>query len=287
MLELLLTNYSWYELIRPHWLIVLIIVSYFYIKKVVHSHLYDVTKKQKTYFFTAIILLALVQSSPIAVIANDYLFSAHVFQLSIFYFVVIPLFILSLPVNFLRKYVWHYRTKRTLKLFAHPWLNLIVFNGLLTIYFIPSVFNVVHWNVFLSLLTQIILTINAFLMWWVIINPVPELSNLQYLMRAAYIFFASLALIPIGFYFIIVQEIHFPIYEAVAGHIIPVFTSIYDQQLAGGLLKLTQMTSYVVALLFILLSWARKEEAKEGQVDDKNIRIVQGVVIHLKDKDKT
>lgn len=235
---------------------------------------------------SAIVFLYIVKGSPIATMAKHYLFSAHVLQLSVIFFIVIPLFILSLPTSFLRRYFWHHRTRFLIGILGRPWLNAILFNGLLTVYFIPSVFNVIQENIFLMLISQTVLIILACLMWWVIISPIPEVSNIPYLTRIAYIFFASLILMPIGVFFLIIQKAHYPIYEAVAGDLIPILTAIYDQQLAGGILKVVQLTSYIIALLHIVLTWGREEEEREGEVDDENIRVVQGVVIHLRNDKK-
>lgn len=281
----LLENHSLYALFKLHWLALLLVVSYFYIKKIVRSTFYKVTRNQKTYFYTATFLLFIIKATPLDVIGTYYLFSAHIFQLSLIYFVIIPLFLLSLPVSLLRQLVWNHRTKFILNMLSHPWLSLITFNGLLTIYLIPSVFNFFHGTMILEDIFLFFLLVNAIFMWWIIIHPLPELRGLSYFMRAAYIFFASLALIPIGFFFVIVQHAHFPFYVATEGELVSVLTSIYDQQLAGGILKITQMTSYAFALLMIVLKWGKQEEAKEGTVEEENIRYVRGVVIHL-DKEK-
>jgi len=219
-------------------------------------------------------------------IATHYLFSAHVLQLSLIYFVAIPLLILSFPVNFLRKYIWNHRTKFVLKILAHPWLTLITFNGLLSIYLIPAIFNFIHMNMALSFIAQCILIINAILMWWVIIHPVPEIKGLNYLLRAFYIFLASLALFPIGFFYVIMQNAYLPIYIPVETALIPALTSVYDQQLAGGILKIIQLASYSFALLILFFQWGNKEKKKEGLVEEKNIRYIRGVVIHLDQDNK-
>lgn len=287
MWEILVTNFSLYQLFKPHWVVVVTVLSYFYVQNIVKSPLYNVSKKQVRYFFIAMITFYIVQGSPLAIIGDNYLFSAHTFQLSISYFLVVPLIILSFPVEFYRRHIWNYRAKFIIKVFAHPWLTLIAFNGLLSVYFIPAVFNFIHSNIIISIIAQVILMINAFFMWIVVINPIPEVIKFDYILRAIYIFLASMLLIPIGFFFLVVQKAHFPLYLAVEGEFIPVLTAIYDQQLAGGLLKVIQIASYVIALLVIFLKWGKQEERKEGTVDDENIRIVQGVVIHLNRDDKT
>lgn len=278
------SNYTWYELWGPEWLAVLFILSYLYVRKIVASKLYETTSSQVKYFFTAVVLLYAVKGSPFSVIANEYMFSAHMFQISIMLFVVTPFFILSLPADFFRRYFWDYRMRNAIKLFAHPWMTAIFFNGLVTIYFVPSVFNTIHASVLLSFIAQTILMLHAFFMWWTIITPLPEVSKLSDFTRAAYVFCTALLLMPIGVFLIIIEKAHYPIYAANIGEILPFMTPVYDQQLAGATLKAIQLTSYGIALFKIMMKWAKKEEDKEGQVDSDNIRIVRGVVIHLDDK---
>lgn len=285
MWELLTNNYSLYALFKPHWLVVALVITYFYYKKIVNSPDYHVTSKQKRYYFIAVILFLLVTSSPIDVIGNDYLFSAYVLQMTMHYFVVVPLLMLSIPRQVFRKNMWDYRVRIIVNIAGHPWLTLFMFNGLLSIFLLPGVHNFLHNHMILMALSQVVLFINAIFMWWVIINPLPEMARLSYIMRSAYIFFASALLIPIGFFYIVIQKAQFPIYQAFVGDIIPGFTMIYDQQLAGATLKVFQLGSYIIALLYILIIWRKKEE-ETGDIDNtKHIRYARGVVVHLPEND--
>lgn len=284
LFEILLHEHSLYALFKLHWLILILAIVYFYVKNVIRSPLYNVTAWQKTYFFTAVFLGFLIKCTPLDVLGSHYFFSVHVFQMAFAYFVIIPLLILSLPVNFLRKYIWGHRTKFALNILAHPWLTLVTFNGLLTLYLIPSIFNLVHMNVVVVYIVQVVIFFSAIFMWWVIIHPVPEIKGFGHLMRALYIFLASVALFPIGFFYVIIQNEFFPMYVKTAGTFIPAFTAVYDQQAAGGILKIIQLASYAVALLAILFKWGKIEEDREGTIDDENIRYVRGVVVHLDKK---
>lgn len=284
---MILSEYhAWYHVFKVHWIIFSLLLSYVYVKKFVVGPLYQSSFNQRLYFFIALTLFACLKASPLDVIGTYYLFSVHVMQVSFISFIVIPLFILSLPKSFLRRLIWNYRTRLVMTILSHPWLSLIVFNGLLTIYFMPTVFTFLQEHLLLQLLFQLVLMITAICMWFVIIQPVQEFQTLNPLLRAVYIFLASLILMPIGFYFVLVQKVHLPIYHEMEGMIIPILNIIYDQQLAGGILKMTQMFSYALALLFIMLQWGRDEQAKEGSVNEKNLRYIQGIVIHLDDKNK-
>lgn len=279
------SQYTWFELWGPLYLLFVGVLMYLYYRKIVRSPIFPPTKSQVSYFVSALILFYLVKGTPIAIVADYYLLGAHVLQISVILFIVTPLMVLSFPREFLRQLFWNHRLKFILKWLSHPWVTAIFFNGLLTIYLIPVVFNFLKEHTILFYLAQLILLFHAFLMWWTIITPLPEINKLENLIKVAYIFFASILLMPIGFFLLVIQKEFYPFYIAVAGELFPVMTPIYDQQLAGGILKITQLTSYAYALLYITLSWGRSEFAKEGQVDDENIQIVQGIAIHRPKKD--
>src|SRR5699024_7514138 len=203
-----------------------------YQRKVQISRIYQTTGKHHFSFYTAMGLLLLIKATPLDILSTHYLFSANVLQGSIIYFVIVPLLILSFPVNFYRKYLWNHRIKFLLAIFSHPWLTLITFNGLLTIYYVPFIFNQLHTSILWMGFAQLVLALAAFFTWWVILQPLPELKNFDFLLRAVYIFLASVLLMPIGFFYLIKLEAHFPLYISVAQSIIPALTPIYDQQLA-------------------------------------------------------
>lgn len=283
MIGSLFSEVAWYELWGPLFLIICIGLIYWYYKYVVRYYKDQMTSSQTNYFIIAVVLLYIFKGSPLNAVAKYYLFSMHMLQLSTIFFVIIPLFILSLPRAYIRQYFWDHRAKFLIHMFGKPWLTAASFNGLITLYFVPVVFNFLKSYPLLMILAQIILVINAFLMWWVIISPLPEISRFSYLVRSGYIFFCALLLMPIGFFHLIVQVEHYPFYAAVQGELIPVLTAIYDQQAAGGILKVMQLSSYTIALLIIVSRWVRQAQEVEGEVLEENIRYVRGVVIHLDD----
>src|SRR5699024_3848219 len=125
-------------------------------------------------------------------IGKYYLFSAHTLQMSLAYFLALPLLILSIPTGILRQYVWHHQTKLIVKMLSHPWMSLITFNGFLSIYFIPSVFKAVQTSLIATVIVQIILFISAIFMWFVIIIFLLKIKGLSVILRAFNIFISSM-----------------------------------------------------------------------------------------------
>lgn len=285
MLDTILSNHHWYAIFPLHWIVLGIVSVLLYEKYIARPSVFAVKPSQRFYFYLGVGITLLFKATPLHIIGTDYLFSMYMLEISAIFFITVPLLLLSFPVAFLRQVIWNHQARILLKIFSHPWLTLIGFNGLISIYFIPSVFNAIHGSWLLTAIAELILAINAFFMWWVIIHPLSELKGLSYMLRALYIFLASTILMPTGFFYIIVLKAHFPDYVATEGALFPVITAIYDQQIAGGVLKFTQILSYAFALLLIFASWGKQEQKREGTVDEENIRYARGVVIHL-DKDK-
>ncbi|WP_176446297.1 cytochrome c oxidase assembly protein [Lentibacillus sp. CBA3610] len=254
-------------------------------KTIIKSPYYNVTNTQMMYFFIAVSLFVLVKGTPFAVIAGNYLFSALILQLSVTFFMTVPLFILSLPEQYLAVFFWRHRRSKIAKmLFKYPWPLAIMFNGLVTLFFVPSVFNFIHGNI-LQFFYEVLLVTFAFLTWWVIIEPSEEVADHSYFKRLVYVFFMALFLMPIGIFLLVLQDPVYTSYTAVSGELIPALTAVYDQHLAGGVLKFMQLTSYSFALFYLLKMWGLREEENEGKVDDDTV-VVQGIPIKLNEHNK-
>lgn len=277
----ILLQYPWYTLINPIYLVICSYFLYLYQRYFIKSHYYTVTKLQINSFVIAVLFVFITRGSPLTVIAERYLFSALVFNMAVLLFIVVPLVIISLPTDFIRKYFWHHRLRYMMKLFSYPWLAALVFNGALTIYFVPSLFNIIQQSVVLNVICHVILIFTAILMWWTIMAPLPGINQFSYFTRVGYVFLNAFLLMPIGFFLLLTTEqTYYPTYEMFAHQLLPALTAVYDQQLGGGLLKSIQLISYGTALFFLINIWAKKEEDS----NEENVRIVQGIVIQLPTK---
>ena len=249
---------NWFQLWGVGYFIFLGLLSFLYVK-LSSSGKYTLRRRQRLYFYSALILFYFFVGSPFAVIAAEELFSAHVVELMVMLFVVPPLFVLGLPKEFLRSFFWSYRMRFALRLFTHPWVTALLFNLLLSAYLAPDIFNFLQKNTFLLGFTQFIMLGAAFLMWWTIISPLPEINRLSESIRVMYVFVASLLLLPIGIFLLVADSPFYDVYTQ-GQQLLPNLTALQDQQLAGGMLKGIQLASYGVALFLLISKWAKKEE---------------------------
>lgn len=281
-----LSNHSFFEWFNPLSILFILGLGIFYYKYFIKSKKYSLRPYQKPMFYISLTLLFILYASPFHLIANYYLFSAHMMQLAFTYFIITPLLIMSIPATVYERISWNYRFRITMKMAGHPWLTLIVFNLLFSVYFIPSVFNTLQKLWLLYLIFHFLLVIYAFFMWWSILGPARRINHLKPLTRIALIFFASMALMPIGFYHLLVLSARYAPYTLTEAEFIPVLTNVYDQQLAGGILKLIQLSSFIFVMYKIVKAWAIQMQEKDGDPLDENLRVVQGIMIRTNESSK-
>lgn len=266
--------------------ITLVGLGIFYHQRFFKQNSDSLSTYQKSIFYISFLLLILLFVTPFHLIAKQYLFSAHMLQLALLYFVIVPLLIVSLPANFLKRLSWNYRFRMIMKIAGHPWLSLIIFNILFTVYFVPSVFNTVHPSFGLFTLFHLLLLLYAFFMWWAILGPVKRINEMKPLTKIFFIFLASMALMPIGFYHLLVLSPRYVPYFATEAKFLPVLTNVYDQQLAGGILKLIQLASFIFVMYRIVKAWAIQMQEKDGDPLNDNVRFVQGIMIRTNHEKK-
>ncbi|MFK4997418.1 hypothetical protein ACI2OX_07305 [Bacillus sp. N9] len=80
---IIFSNYSWYELWGPICLVVTVLMTYLYYKKSL-LQIFIEFQMNKLNVFCRGLAFYIVKGSPLTVIADHYLLSAHIFQLAMF-----------------------------------------------------------------------------------------------------------------------------------------------------------------------------------------------------------
>jgi putative membrane protein len=249
-------------------------------------------KRSEGIFFTiAIIILYVIKGSPLDLMGH-LMFYAHMIQMGVLYLVIPPLFIVGIPKWVWRKVLHYPIIKPLFNLFSKPLIALIIFNGMFSFYHIPLIFDAIKMDMWLHASYTCILFITAILMWWPLINKLPEYESLTGLKKVGYIFADGILLTPACALIIFADT---PMYATfsdptawmealklcVPGSTLAnlnlsgpeVFNSmslINDQQLGGVLMKIIQEIVYGVVLGQIFFSWYRKEQA-ESEDDNANL----------------
>ena len=245
-----------YQLHLEVWLLIVFLVSsYIYVVRVLGPRAVTmgepiVTRRQLVCFISGILIMFLSTDWPMHDIAEEYLYSVHMFQhMSLTYFMP-PLIVLATPEWFVRVLVGNGRAYRALRFLTFPVRAGLLFNLGVVVSHIPGVVNASVSNGPLHYFVHVILVLTSILMWMPVCGPLKEFQ-ITPMSKMIYLFLNSVvATIPAGWLTFaegVVYE-HYNIPTRVWG-----VSVSNDQQIAGAIMKLGGsifLWTIIVAMFF-------------------------------------
>ena len=245
-----------YQLHLEVWiLIVFLVSSYIYVVRVLGPRAVTagepiVTRRQLVCFISGILIMFLSTDWPMHDIAEEYLYSVHMFQhMSLTYFMP-PLVVLATPEWFVRVLVGNGRAYRTLRFLIFPVRAGLLFNLGIVISHIPGVVNASVSNGPLHYFVHVLLVLTSILMWMPVCGPLKEFQMAP-MPKMIYLFLNSVvATIPAGWLTFAEGVVykHYNIPTRVWG-----VSVSNDQQIAGAIMKLGGsifLWTIIVAMFF-------------------------------------
>jgi putative membrane protein len=132
---------------------------------------------QKAAFFSGLAILWVGADWPIHDIAENFLFSVHMVQHTLFSLIAPPLILLGLPAPLLRRLLRP--VMPLVRFFTKPLIALALFNAVILFTHWPVVVNFAVTNHPGHFALHLLLVFSALVMWWVVVTPLPELGRLQ------------------------------------------------------------------------------------------------------------
>lgn len=223
-----------------------------------------VSTSQKLYFMFAIFVSNFAVSSPLDLLAHE-LFSMHMLQMSLLFIVIPPFLWLGIPEWLIRPVIELNGIRQVFRFLTKPLIITFLFNGLISLYHVPIIFNAVMESHLLHFLAHLILLIAALCMWWSVVCPVPEWDSVKPLFKLAFIFANGFLLTPACALIMFADEVLFDHYRQMS-QLAPILTPLNDQQLGGVIMKIVQELVYISAIGIVLSRWM-KEQRKEDERD--------------------
>ncbi|WP_379158426.1 cytochrome c oxidase assembly factor CtaG [Paenibacillus sp. sgz5001063] len=151
---------------------------------------------RRSSFVIGMLALYLAQGGPLSLLGHI-LFSFHMVSMALSYLVAVPLIMLGIP-----DWAWRALLKalpfplRRLSFLAQPVVSALLFNGLFSLYHIPVIHDYVMLHFAVHRIYYAVLFLTSALMWWNLINPLPELRGLNGLGQIGFIFLNMVLLTP-------------------------------------------------------------------------------------------
>ncbi|MCC3374777.1 cytochrome c oxidase assembly factor CtaG [Cohnella sp. REN36] len=236
-------------------------------------------------FIAGIVLLYLAQGGPLSLMGH-LMFTFHMTDMAISYFIVPPMLLYGVPV-WLWRAIFSQRGWRPLRFLMNPLFGLFAFNLLFSFYHMPSNHDWIMTHYYVHALYYLALFLTAMISWWHVMSPVPEWSRLTNLRKLGFIFLNGLLLTPACVLIIFAGAPLFAVYNdpqvwvRAMGYCVsgdpaallskfeggPAFFSLLspldDQQLGGIIMKLLQEGVNIVALFTVFMQWYKRERAQD------------------------
>jgi putative membrane protein len=193
-----------------------------------------VTRGQKSAFVLGILILWFASDWPMHDIAEEYLYSVHMFQHMALTYFMPPLVVLATPEWFVRVLIGDGRLYRFVRFMAHPVRAALLFNVAIMVSHVPGVVNASVSNGPLHYGVHVFLVTTAILMWLPVCGPFPEFQ-ISPMGKMIYLFMNSVvATVPAGWLTFAEGVVykHYSIPWRVWG-----VSVTDDQQIAGAIMK--------------------------------------------------
>ena len=217
-----------------------------------------VDPRQIATFTLGVLVIFVSLLSPLHILSDQYLFSAHMLQHVLLTLVAPPLLIIGTPDWLIRPLLRPDPLFIGARLLTHPVAAFAVFNIVFSMWHIPALYNLSVTNHAVHIGEHLLFIGTALLMWWPITSTMPELPRLAYPLQMVYLFMLSIAQI------IVFGPVTFsgePLYEwySNAPRIWPIGAMV-DQQVGAVIMKIGGGAIFMTLLIVAFFRWYRSEE---------------------------
>jgi putative membrane protein len=208
---------------------------------------------------TFVIFLSL--TSPLHILSDHYLFSAHMLQHVLITLICPPLLIVGTPGWLASKLFQHRWSISVFRRIFHPLGAVVIFNIIFSMWHLPILYNLsvsYHW---VHILEHSLFISASIVMWWPICSQVQSIPKLPYPIQMLYLFVMSLAQIIV---FGIITFAREPIYQ----HYIDApriwnISPLVDQQLGGIIMKVGSGFLFLFLIIIAFFKWFDEDSNSE------------------------
>ncbi|MBI3979963.1 MAG: cytochrome c oxidase assembly protein, partial [Chloroflexi bacterium] len=217
---------------------------------------------QRSAFISGVILIFGALSSPLDVLADQYLFSAHMVQHMMLTMLAAPLLLMGTPGWLLQPLARSGTVVRIARSALFPVVAFSLLNAVFSVSHVPWIYELalaakpVHIALHAAYLST------ALLFWWPLLSPVGDLPRLPYPLQIVYLFLHTVPTAIVGALIGLSDRILYPSYAAAPR--LWSITPLADQQIAGLIMWVGGLTIDLVILTAVFFSWAAAAERGVG-----------------------
>ncbi|HEX2850706.1 MAG TPA: cytochrome c oxidase assembly protein [Acidimicrobiales bacterium] len=192
-----------------------------------------VTRRQVTWFSVGVLLLWVSADWPIHDIAENYLFSMHMVEHTMYSLIVPPILLLGTPTWLLRWVVGPILP--VVRRIARPLPAALMFNGVLALTHWPAWVDLTLHSESFHFFSHALLFATSFVMWLPVVNHDPSLPTLSPPAKMLYLFLQGIVPTVPAAFLIFADGVVYRFYATVPR--LWGLTAVEDQQIAGAIMK--------------------------------------------------
>ncbi|HEX6513155.1 MAG TPA: cytochrome c oxidase assembly protein [Chloroflexota bacterium] len=214
-----------------------------------------VSRGRQACFFVAIGLLVLALLSPLDELSDRYLLFAHMIQHLLLVLLIAPLLVRAMPRS------WGAR------LWINPVLAFAAFNVVFAGSHVQVWYEATLTHESLHVIEHLLYLLTGMLNWLPVLNPARE-RRISEPLQMLYLFAETIPMFIVGALLSLSETAVYPFYLR-APRIIPGFSAIEDQSMAGLLMWIGGSFFYLGALTLVFFRWANKEIGLDQPVQEE------------------
>ncbi|HSS10466.1 MAG TPA: cytochrome c oxidase assembly protein [Acidimicrobiales bacterium] len=222
------------------------------------------SRAQVASFAGGLALLWLASDWPIHDLAENYLYSAHMLDHMIISLMAPPLLLLGIPAWLTRRILRPRALGGTVRVACRPLTATIIYNSVIAIGHAPFYVNGTLEHHFLHFWAHLLLFVASMIMWFPVVNKLPEYPTMSPPIKMGYLFIQSIVPnVPVAFLALATGVVYK--FYATVPH--PWISALTDQQVAGAIMKVGGTFFLWSIILEVFFKWAgagdRGREAAE------------------------
>jgi putative membrane protein len=219
-----------------------------------------VTRGQRVAFYAGVGSLLVVSAWPVHDIGERSLFMFHMVEHMAFGFIAPPLLLIGVPWWLMRAIVKPILP--VLEILVRPVVALVLFNGVLAIIHVPDVVELMVTSEAAHFGLHVAVFVTGLLMWWRVVDPIPDLPQLSPFLKMGYVFLQSLVpTIPASF-LTLGSGALYPIYETMPR--LWGISAHTDQVIAGLIMKIGGGLLLWGVMATIWFRWWNEEQRRDA-----------------------
>jgi putative membrane protein len=222
-----------------------------------------VTSRQLTFWTLGILTLIVALITPIALMSDAYLFSAHMLQHILLTLVAPPLLLLGTPgwiFDPLRKYPGVLHLARSI---CNPFVAFAAFNVVFVAWHIPALYNLALASPVIHIFEHFTIIATALLTWMPVLSPTKLLPRLPLPLQVFYAFLQSIVGTGLGAILTLAQDPIYTFYEQATR--LWGISVMEDQVWAGLLMWVGAAMIWLLVLTLVFFRWFGAKGPIEGE----------------------